>query len=238
MVSSQDAAIAAALTRARLRGQARSSRCSTSTTDCPADGKLEVRDVLIVGRRHRRSTTAEDVARRCDARRRDSRDLRRPPRRQASDGRRSRPSRGRRRAADRHRAWAAASTSRSRCRVDIDADIGGPERRADVLPGDLRHPHAGLADRRRDRRRHRRPSTHDGKVGPIGGIQQKIAARRDAGAELFLVPPDNCADALGARHGDMRLVRADHHARRRAGASRRGSTTPTPTLPSCEDAAD
>ncbi len=48
-----------------------------------------------------------------------------------------------------------------------------------------------------------------GKVGPIGGIQQKIVGARDAGAELFMVPPDNCEEALGAPHGDMRLVRAD-----------------------------
>ena len=47
-----------------------------------------------------------------------------------------------------------------------------------------------------------------GKVGPIGGIQQKIVAARDAGAKLFMVPPDNCKDALGAPHGDMRLVKA------------------------------
>ncbi len=46
-----------------------------------------------------------------------------------------------------------------------------------------------------------------GRVGPIGGIQQKIVGARDAGAELFLVPADNCADSLGAPHGDMRLVR-------------------------------
>src|SRR3546814_15986052 len=31
----------------------------------------------------------------------------------------------------------------------------------------------------------------DGKIGPIGGIQQKIPAARKAGTELFLVPPDN-----------------------------------------------
>lgn len=48
----------------------------------------------------------------------------------------------------------------------------------------------------------------DGKVGPIGGIQQKIVGARDAGAKLFMVPPDNCADALGAPAGDMRLVEA------------------------------
>ncbi len=48
----------------------------------------------------------------------------------------------------------------------------------------------------------------EGKVGPIGGIQQKIVGAREDGAELFLVPPDNCDDALGARNGDMRLVKA------------------------------
>ena len=47
-----------------------------------------------------------------------------------------------------------------------------------------------------------------GNVGPIGGIQQKIAGARDAGAELFLVPPDNCDEAVGAPNGDMRLVEA------------------------------
>lgn len=47
-----------------------------------------------------------------------------------------------------------------------------------------------------------------GKVGPIGGIQQKIVGARDAGAKLFMVPPDNCNDALGAPNGDMRLVKA------------------------------
>jgi PDZ domain-containing protein len=47
-----------------------------------------------------------------------------------------------------------------------------------------------------------------GNVGPIGGIQQKIVGARDAGAELFLVPPDNCDEAVGAANGDMRLVEA------------------------------
>jgi PDZ domain-containing protein len=48
----------------------------------------------------------------------------------------------------------------------------------------------------------------DGTVGPIGGIDQKIAAARDDGAELFLVPPDNCADVADAPNGDMQLVLA------------------------------
>lgn len=47
-----------------------------------------------------------------------------------------------------------------------------------------------------------------GRVGPIGGIQQKIVGARNAGARLFLVPPANCRDAAGAPNGDMRLVKA------------------------------
>lgn len=47
----------------------------------------------------------------------------------------------------------------------------------------------------------------DGSVGPIGGIDQKIAGARDDGAQLFLVPADNCADAYDAPAGDMRLTR-------------------------------
>ncbi len=48
----------------------------------------------------------------------------------------------------------------------------------------------------------------DGNVGPIGGIQQKIAAAREDNAKIFLVPPDNCAEALGGARGDMELVKA------------------------------
>ena len=37
-----------------------------------------------------------------------------------------------------------------------------------------------------------------GEVGPIGGIPLKMAAARDIGAELFLVPAGNCAEAVAA----------------------------------------
>jgi PDZ domain-containing protein len=49
----------------------------------------------------------------------------------------------------------------------------------------------------------------DGTVGAIGGIQQKIVGAREDGAQLFLVPADNCEDVEGAHNGDMRLVRVD-----------------------------
>jgi PDZ domain-containing protein len=74
-----------------------------------------------------------------------------------------------------------------------------------------------------------------GNVGPIGGIQQKVVGARDAGAELFLVPPENCAEALGAPNEDMRLVRADtmHDARE---AIQTWVKDPDADLPSCEEA--
>ncbi|MBO2450203.1 PDZ domain-containing protein [Actinomadura barringtoniae] len=57
--------------------------------------------------------------------------------------------------------------------------------------------------------------TPEGKVGPIGGIQQKMIAARRAGATVFLTPKDNCSDAMAARPDGLRLVRADtlHEAR-------------------------
>ena len=37
----------------------------------------------------------------------------------------------------------------------------------------------------------------EGKVGPIGGIRQKLAGARNAGAELFLMPKSHCTEAAG-----------------------------------------
>ena len=36
----------------------------------------------------------------------------------------------------------------------------------------------------------------EGVVGPIGGIPQKLVGAKKAGAQVFLVPKDNCAEAL------------------------------------------
>jgi len=47
----------------------------------------------------------------------------------------------------------------------------------------------------------------DGNVGPIGGVQQKMAGARKAGATVFLVPKDNCAEALKAVPKGLRLVK-------------------------------
>ncbi|MEV0245463.1 PDZ domain-containing protein [Nocardia sp. NPDC050712] len=49
----------------------------------------------------------------------------------------------------------------------------------------------------------------DGKVGPIGGIQYKMMAARDAGAETFLVPAANCNEARARTPDGLRLVKVD-----------------------------
>lgn len=49
----------------------------------------------------------------------------------------------------------------------------------------------------------------EGKVGPIGGIQYKMIAARDAGAETFLVPADNCNEAHQRTPAGLRLVKVD-----------------------------
>jgi PDZ domain-containing protein len=37
----------------------------------------------------------------------------------------------------------------------------------------------------------------DGKVGPIGGIRQKMFGAKDAGADWFLAPEANCSEVVG-----------------------------------------
>jgi PDZ domain-containing protein len=49
--------------------------------------------------------------------------------------------------------------------------------------------------------------TDDGRVMPIGGIQQKLAAARKDGAVVFLVPADNCKDAAASRPDGLQLVK-------------------------------
>jgi Lon-like protease len=47
----------------------------------------------------------------------------------------------------------------------------------------------------------------DGTVSPIGGIQQKMAGARAAGATVFLAPAANCTDTAGAVPAGLRLVK-------------------------------
>ena len=49
----------------------------------------------------------------------------------------------------------------------------------------------------------------DGDVGPIGGITHKTRAARDAGATVFLVPDQNCAEAAGDAPDGLQLVKVE-----------------------------
>ena len=76
--------------------------------------------------------------------------------------------------------------------------------------------------------------TAAGEVGPIGGIQQKIAASRDAGVDLFLVPADNCDGIGGVDPEDMRLAKVSslHQAR---GVVEDFAADPDTDIPACKD---
>lgn len=115
--------------------------------------------------------------------------------------------------------------------VDIDPAIGGPSAGLmfalsiyDLLtPGSLTDGQriAGTGE-----------IEPNGQVAPIGGIQQKIPAAKNAGAKLFLVPAENCVDAVGADHGSMRLVKVTsfHSA---VQAIKAWTVNPKAALPSC-----
>jgi PDZ domain-containing protein len=49
--------------------------------------------------------------------------------------------------------------------------------------------------------------TQEGRVEPIGGIPFKMVAAVEAGAELFLVPAENCAEAVSTAPSGLRLAR-------------------------------
>jgi len=49
----------------------------------------------------------------------------------------------------------------------------------------------------------------EGKVGPIGGIQYKMIAAHDAGAQTFLVPADNCNEARQRTPKGLHLIKVD-----------------------------
>jgi PDZ domain-containing protein len=49
----------------------------------------------------------------------------------------------------------------------------------------------------------------EGRVGPIGGVLDKVVAAREAGADLLLVPRGNLAAVREVDHGDMRVVPID-----------------------------
>ena len=68
-----------------------------------------------------------------------------------------------------------------------------------------------------------------GKVGPIGGIQQKMQGARGDGATVFLVPAENCDSAAGAVPKGLRTVKVTTltSAVNALNAIKAGKSTPT-----------
>lgn len=52
--------------------------------------------------------------------------------------------------------------------------------------------------------------TGDGKVGPIGGITHKMYAAKEAGAEVFMVPAENCDEAKSAHEDGLQLIKVEN----------------------------
>ncbi|MCL8024898.1 YlbL family protein [Nocardioides bruguierae] len=77
--------------------------------------------------------------------------------------------------------------------------------------------------------------SEDGAVGPIGGIQQKIAGAERDGAEVFLVPADNCAEALEVDDGSPTLLRADDFDSALAAVQDWVADPDDPDLPTCSN---
>ena len=232
MVSSQDSAVATALT-----ALGEDVETVVEVLDVgeglPADGRLEVRDVLVrVGSTE--ITQAQDVVEAVDAApvdeplvfvvRRDGeeRTVRVTPREVDGDKRVGITP-------------GAGYTFPFDVRVTIGDNIGGPSAGLmmslavyDTLtPGSLtgggKVAGTGTIDQ-------------EGNVGPIGGIQQKIAGARDTGTELFLVPADNCDGVGGVDPGDMRLARVATMTEA-LDAIAAWVEDPDADLPSCEDEA-
>ncbi|MEV6400679.1 PDZ domain-containing protein [Streptomyces sp. NPDC051907] len=72
-----------------------------------------------------------------------------------------------------------------------------------------------------------------GKVGPIGGIEMKLVGARNAGAEYFLTPKDNCASAASDIPDGLTLVKVEtiRDAKASLDKIKKGDTK---GLPACE----
>ena len=91
--------------------------------------------------------------------------------------------------------------------VTIDVgNIGGPSAGMMFALGIIDMLTSDEPDRRQIHRGHGGDDPA-GQVEPIGGIQQKMAAARSAGATVFLTPSGNCANTAGAVPAGLRLVK-------------------------------
>lgn len=74
--------------------------------------------------------------------------------------------------------------------------------------------------------------TPDGVVGAIGGVRQKMAGAARDGADIFLVPAANCAEAMDGADFDMTLVKVSR-LQGAIDALEKLAKDPKATVPSC-----
>jgi Lon-like protease len=202
MTGSQDSAIAAALQAAKVPFHA---KVSTVAKETPADGKLKAGDIVLavdgvtvtqvpqVGELVRRHKVGEDVI---FLIRRDKAEQTVQLKTAPTPGETTRPMVG----------ITIGVDSRVKVTVNLGQDIGGPSAGTAFALAiyDKLTPGALL-----DGKHVAGTGTIDalGQVGAIGGIQQKIAGAKAAGATVFLVPEANCGAALHADVDGIQLVR-------------------------------
>lgn len=75
----------------------------------------------------------------------------------------------------------------------------------------------------------------DGTVGSIGGIRQKMVGARDAEAEFFLAPVDNCDQVVGYEPDGLQVVAVGTFEEALRATETIAATGSTDGLPTCED---
>jgi PDZ domain-containing protein len=75
----------------------------------------------------------------------------------------------------------------------------------------------------------------DGKVGPIGGIRQKLYGADNAGAEIFLAPAANCDEVVGHVPGDLEVFAVATLDESLDVLAAIGGDGDVESLPTCED---
>lgn len=77
--------------------------------------------------------------------------------------------------------------------------------------------------------------TAEGKVGPIGGIRQKMVGARDQGADYFLAPAANCDEVVGYEPTGLQVVKVATLEDSIHATEQIARTGTTDNLPTCEE---
>ena len=175
---------------------------ATVLAGAPAGGKLEVGDVIVGAKGEvARKTSSRSLSTHTP---RDARSVRRSPRRTGARDRGRHAPRRTESAVPSSGSWCSQSFASRSTSGSTWATSAGPR------PGS-RSPSTSMTRNRRGhrpraaRRRHRDLDL-DGRVGPIGGIEQKTLGARAVDADVFLVPDLNAEAARRRADDDVQVI--------------------------------